>query len=177
MKTVLQTALTCMMLVICASGYSDTNVALRGRATQSSVLVGQWENIGYLGSASNAIDGNPDPTFLHGSCSHTNREFGPWWRLDMLDEYQVNSVSITNRNQFPEWLNGAEIRIGNSLANNGNNNPRCAVIANAGSGETRTLQCHGMKGRYLNVVIPGKTAFLTFAEVQVLGDLVMGHAG
>ncbi|KAJ1158365.1 hypothetical protein NDU88_011056 [Pleurodeles waltl] len=177
MKVILQAALTCMMLVISASDYSDRNVALRGRVTQSSVLTGQWQSVGYLGLAINAVDGNLDPNYYHGSCSHTHIEKSPWWRLDMLDQYHIDTVKITNRNEFAERLTGAEIRIGNSLANNGNNNPRCTVITNIGASATGTFQCHGMKGRYLNIIVPGITAFLTLCEVQVFGDLVYDHAG
>ncbi|KAJ1158364.1 hypothetical protein NDU88_011055 [Pleurodeles waltl] len=177
MKVILRAALTCMMLVISASDYSDKNEALRGRVTQSSVLTGQWQDVGYLGLAINAVDGNLDPEYSHGSCSHTHIENSPWWRLDMLDQYHIDTVKITNRNEYSERLTGAEILIGNSLANNGNNNPRCTVIAYISAGDTKTFQCHGMKGRYLNIVIPGKTATLTLCEVQVFGDLVYGHAG
>lgn len=169
MKALLQSIFACMMLAASASDCKDKNVALRGRATQSSVIAGGQKAVGYLGLALNAIDGNLDPNYFHGSCSHTHDDDGPWWRLDMLDEYYITRVSITNRNEAPERLTGAEILIGNSLANNGNNNPRCAVITNIGAGETMTFECHGMLGRYLNVVIPGKRASLTLCEVQVFG--------
>ncbi|XP_078506111.1 fucolectin-1-like [Lissotriton helveticus] len=169
MKALLQVIFACLMLVVSASDCKDKNVALRGRATQSSVYGAGKIVDGYLALALNAIDGNLDPEYYHGSCSHTNTEDGPWWRLDMLDEYYITRVSITNRNAGPERLNGAEILIGNSLVNNGNNNPRCAVMNNIGASETMTFECHGMLGRYLNVVIPGKTTVLTLCEVQVFG--------
>ncbi|KAL1259905.1 hypothetical protein QQF64_010482, partial [Cirrhinus molitorella] len=93
------------------------NVALQGKATQSSLH-------GY-GFASNANDGNKDGVYFHGSCSHTEKELNPWWRLDLLKKHKMFSVVITNRADTPSSrLNGAEIRIGNSLDNNGNNNPR-----------------------------------------------------
>lgn len=54
-----------------------------------------------------------------------NKELNPWWRLDLGKTHKVFSVNVTNRGDgFPERLNGAEIRIGDSLDNNGNNNPR-----------------------------------------------------
>ncbi|XP_029927575.1 fucolectin-5-like [Myripristis murdjan] len=137
------------------------NLALRGRATQSSVYS--------TGIAMNAIDGNRANRWDHGSCSHTQDNFNPWWRLDLLKTYKVDSVSITNRDILPERINGIEIRIGNSLDNNGNNNPRCAVVSHIAAGLTETFQCNGMVGRYVNIVVPGRKEFLTLCEVEVYG--------
>jgi hypothetical protein len=93
------------------------NVALKGVASQSSLN-------GY-GNAHNAIDGNRESDYYKGSCTHTAKETKPWWRVDLLDVTRVTAVSITNRgDDVPERLDGAEIRIGNSLENNGINNPR-----------------------------------------------------
>ena len=93
------------------------NLALQGKASQSSLL-------SYLGNAYHAIDGNRGSNWIKGSCSSTTDEFSPWWRLDLQKTHKVFSVNITNRNLYALRLNGAEIRIGDSLANNGNNNPR-----------------------------------------------------
>ncbi|XP_073678319.1 uncharacterized protein [Garra rufa] len=139
------------------------NVALQGKATQIS-LYGNYY-------ASNANDGNKDGVFLHGSCSHTEKDLSPWWRLDLLKKHKVFSVVITNRAEATSVrLNGAEIRIGNSLDMNGNNNPRCAVISSIPSGFSSTFKCDGMEGRYINVVIPGREEFLTLCEVEVYGS-------
>ncbi|XP_072548656.1 fucolectin-1-like [Salminus brasiliensis] len=134
------------------------NVALKGRATQSSLY-------GYL-LASSAVDGN---RYSPGTCSHTNFELSPWWRLDLLKQHKVFSISITNRQDvYAKRLNGAEIRIGDSLEHNGNNNPRCGVVTSTGT-PTLTFQCNGMEGRYINIVIPGRKEFLTLCEVEVYG--------
>uniref|UniRef100_A0A673MIZ7 Uncharacterized LOC107719123 n=1 Tax=Sinocyclocheilus rhinocerous TaxID=307959 RepID=A0A673MIZ7_9TELE len=139
------------------------NVALQGRATQIS-LHGN-------GFASNAIDGNKDGVYGHGSCTHTVNDLNPWWRLDLLKRHKVFSVVITNTvDSVPERLNGAEIRIGNSLDNNGNNNPRCAVISSIHPGFSTTFECDGMEGHYINVVIPGRQEYLTLCEVEVYGS-------
>ena len=90
------------------------NVALRGRAAQSSDHA----------PASRAIDGNRDSHYESGSCTHTNTENNPWWRVDLLESYVVTSVIITNRKDCcAERINGAEIHIGNSLRDNGARNP------------------------------------------------------
>lgn len=91
-------------------------MALRGKATLSR-LYGN-------GLAYNAIDGNRDGIYDHGSCAHTKLHHSPWWRVNLLQEYKVFSVTITTEASTPEALDGAEIRIGNSLVNDGIDNPR-----------------------------------------------------
>uniref|UniRef100_A0A3P9BX22 Uncharacterized LOC105940419 n=1 Tax=Maylandia zebra TaxID=106582 RepID=A0A3P9BX22_9CICH len=139
------------------------NLAIQGKATQSSL---------YLpGMAYNAIDGNRANLWNQASCSHTNADFTPWWRLDLGKTHKVFSVNVTNRGDgFPERLNGAEIRIGDSLDNNGNNNPRCTVISSIPLGFTETFKCNGMDGRYVNIIIPGRSEHLSLCEVEVYGS-------
>ncbi|KAL0189898.1 hypothetical protein M9458_016997, partial [Cirrhinus mrigala] len=85
------------------------NIAINGKAAQSSTL--RYE-------ANIATDDNN----FH--CTHTETETNPWWRLDLRDLQTVIEVIITNRIDCCfEQINGAEIRIGNSLENNGNDNP------------------------------------------------------
>nr|XP_046176438.1 fucolectin-4-like [Oncorhynchus gorbuscha] len=116
---------------------NELNVEVKGVATQSS-LYGH-------GQANNAIDGNRDSNSHKISCTPTEQETNPWWRVDLLDLYRVTAVTITNPwwrvdlldlyrvtavtitnrgDVVPERLAGAEIRIGNSLENTGINNPR-----------------------------------------------------
>ncbi|XP_026040496.1 uncharacterized protein LOC113032058, partial [Astatotilapia calliptera] len=143
---------------------SETNVARLGQVAQSSTY----------GNAKpeNAIDGNRASNYNQGSCAHTNNDLNPWWRLDLLKTYKINTVTITNRQDCcPERINGAEIRIGNSLNDNGNANPRCAVISSIAAGASQTFACNGMEGRYINIVIPGRTEYLTLCEVEVDGTL------
>ena len=97
---------------------SRINVALSGTAVQSTTFSN-------LGKAEHAIDGNSDPQWEHNSCTHTQRsDTKPWWRLELPGVYRVSEIQVTNRNDARWRLNGVEILIGNSLANNGNDNPR-----------------------------------------------------
>ncbi|KAI1885642.1 hypothetical protein AGOR_G00205930 [Albula goreensis] len=156
------------------SAYNETityseNVALQGEASQSS----QFDGLTY---ARNAIDGNRDPSYDSGSCTHTKLQADPWWRLDLQSIHRVTSVTITNRGDCcPERINGAEIRIGNSMENNGNNNPVCAVVSTIPAGQTITYQCNGMVGRYINIIRPGCFKFLTLCEVEVDATHVPGQ--
>ncbi|KAL0166468.1 hypothetical protein M9458_038312, partial [Cirrhinus mrigala] len=65
---------------------------------------------------------NRESNYKLGSCTHTAKD-DPWWRVDLKTAYKIARVSITNRGDCcPERINGAQIRIGNSLKNNGNDN-------------------------------------------------------
>ncbi|XP_076027603.1 uncharacterized protein LOC143016915 [Genypterus blacodes] len=140
------------------------DLSVRGKASQSSLY--------QTGVAYNAVDGNRDPDWSKGSCTHTQNDLGPWWRLDLGATYKVFSVQIVNRNSNGERLIGAEIRIGNSLDNNGNDNPRCAVITNIVGCVIPAFQCDGMDGRYVTIVIPGRREYLTLCEVEVYGSVL-----
>ncbi|XP_051948130.1 uncharacterized protein LOC127619302 [Xyrauchen texanus] len=147
-------------LTLCEVKVYADNVALHGNAVQSS-LFRYW-------FPRRAIDKIKLSQGEASSCSCTQFEQNPWWRLDLLDNYYVSKVVITNRADCcPERINGAEIRIGNSLQNNGNNNPRCAVIDSIPAGASYNFSCGGMLGRYVNVVIPGDEKILTLCEVEV----------
>lgn len=91
------------------------NLASAGSASQSS----QYDN---RTAADNAIDRKRTPLYHAGSCTHTKAETNPWWRVDLLDVYNITTVTITNRGDCcHERINGAEIRVGNDL--DGANNP------------------------------------------------------
>ncbi|XP_077345132.1 fucolectin-1-like [Lithobates pipiens] len=144
------------------------NVALKGRATQSSVFYNF--DIGYLSLAINAIDGNLNSNFGFGSCSSTNNDESAWWRVDLHEPHIISHVTITNRGDCcGEWVNGGLLLIGNSLQNNGNNNPMCAEISGMSNGSTQTFQCKGILGQYVNIILPHKSQYLQLCEVQIFG--------
>ncbi|XP_077083246.1 fucolectin-1-like [Siphateles boraxobius] len=142
---------------------TEGNLALRRNVTQSSTY-GIW-------FAEKAVDGNPGPVKSWNACSSTTNETNPWWRLDLSDTYRVSRVVVANRNDCcAERINRAEIRIGNSLENNGNNNPICAVISSIPAGVSSTYACNDMEGQYVNLIIPGNLRLLTLCEVEVYGE-------
>ncbi|XP_026122310.1 uncharacterized protein LOC113105454 [Carassius auratus] len=136
------------------------NLATGRTVTQSSTY-GLW-------SAEQAIDFNPGFIQPSSSCSSTNIQTNPWWRVDLSSVHRVNRVIITNRlDNSTERINGAQIHIGNSLENNGNSNPICAVISSIPAGVSSTYTCNDMEGRYVNLFIPGDSKCLTLCEVEV----------
>ncbi|XP_042615203.1 uncharacterized protein LOC109075246 [Cyprinus carpio] len=157
---------TSMVLTLCeveVYAIFPDNLAAGRNVTQSSTY-GLW-------SAEHAIDFNPGLTKSWSACSSSNVQTNPWWSVDLSYIYRVSRVVITNRlDCCPERINGAEIRIGNSLENNGNNNPICAVISSIPAGVSSTYICNDMEGRYLNLIIPGDSRILTLCEVEVYGE-------
>uniref|UniRef100_A0A3B5B1Z7 Fucolectin tachylectin-4 pentraxin-1 domain-containing protein n=1 Tax=Stegastes partitus TaxID=144197 RepID=A0A3B5B1Z7_9TELE len=154
-----------LLLLLLSSASTYKNLALRGKATQSM----RYEHA--LSAASNAIDGNHDSLYPHGSCSHSAQQNNPWWRVDLLESYIITSIIITNRGDCCEhFINGLRIHIGNSLVRNGLQNPACAVITRISPGAVAEFSCNGMDGRYVNIVIPDREEFLTLCEVEVYGS-------
>ncbi|XP_063071291.1 uncharacterized protein LOC134462286 [Engraulis encrasicolus] len=150
----------------------DRNVASRGRATQSSLILGEMASFGH---ALNAIDGNANPDVRKGSCSMTERETDPWWRLDLLDGYSVTAVALTNpKAGSPKGLNGAQIYIGDST--NPAENSLCAKVTFVPLGETVRFDCLEERvGQYVTVMLPGEGRSLSLCEVQVFGIPASTH--
>uniref|UniRef100_A0A8C1SVK7 Si:ch73-359m17.2 n=1 Tax=Cyprinus carpio TaxID=7962 RepID=A0A8C1SVK7_CYPCA len=144
------------------------NIALHARVVQSS--------LGHQhGAAEHAVDGNREADYWKASCTHTTAEFNPWWRADLGNIYSVNKVAITNRGDCcKERLRGAQIRIGNKLENNGNNNELVATVLTAFDG-TKTFEFEPVNGRYVNIFLPGNDEVLTLCEVEVFADADKPH--
>ncbi|XP_040442624.1 LOW QUALITY PROTEIN: uncharacterized protein LOC121084782 [Falco naumanni] len=127
-------------------------------------------------SHTNAVDGSSNANWEHGSCTHTEKELEPWWRVDLGHRHTVYSVTVTNRhNCCWESLLGAQVHVGDSLANHGKRNPvlwrfppsSCGAILDTGPGSTSTICCNGLPGRYVSIIIPGREDFLILCEVEV----------
>ncbi|XP_038586834.1 fucolectin-1-like [Micropterus salmoides] len=124
------------------------NVALGGVAVQSSSYDSNRK-------PQLAIDGKPFSDYLHGSCTATRLENNPWWRLDMRGPYNISYIKVIRRSDCcTSDIQGAEILIGNSVENNGNNNPRCGVIT-VTKEINMVFNCNQMEGRYVNVFFRG----------------------
>ncbi|XP_077349853.1 uncharacterized protein LOC143997906 [Lithobates pipiens] len=148
----------------CSPPPGATNIARSGEASESSVLM-----VDPIGYAYKANDGVTDTNWFHGSCTHTNADLSPWWKVDLKQKYKVNVVVVTGRSDNAMGrLMGAEVRIGNSPDNN---NPVCGKVTQV-SDATTIFCCNGMEGQYVSVVIPGRSEYLTLCEVEVYGDLV-----
>ena len=67
----------------------EPNLALNRPTQQSSVA--------YNGISIRAVDGNPDGTYNHGYCTHTENSLRAWWRVDLGVAKEVKRVAIYNR--------------------------------------------------------------------------------
>ncbi|XP_019111561.2 fucolectin-4, partial [Larimichthys crocea] len=123
-------------------------------------------------AAYNAIDGNRNNNYYYGSCTSTGgKSFHTWWRVDLLDSYIITSITIYNRvDRDQERINGLEIHIGDSLDNNGLNNPLVGQIGDLDGNPifTQTFT-PPVKGRYVILLLPGFYKYLTLCEVEVYG--------
>ncbi|KAM4688886.1 uncharacterized protein O3C94_006985 [Discoglossus pictus] len=152
----------------CGPGAGAINLARNGESTQSSDF-----KYAIMGYAKNAIDGKSDGNYHSGSCTHTNQDSNPWWKVDLKQSYKVQTIVVANRQDCcSDRLKGAEVRVGNSPDND---NPVCGTITDV-SKPTITLCCNGMEGQYVSVVIPKRAEYLTLCEVEVYGDLVENDA-
>ncbi|XP_035657768.1 uncharacterized protein LOC118403261 [Branchiostoma floridae] len=121
------------------------------------------------GAASRAVDGNTDPAYHHGSCTHTSNpgETNPSWWVDLGQSYVIDRVLIFNRQDLcPERINPFNIHIGDSY--HISTNPRCGGDHYINLNQPSiSVSCQGMKGRYVGVRLPGPYRILTLCEVQV----------
>uniref|UniRef100_H3A9M8 Fucolectin tachylectin-4 pentraxin-1 domain-containing protein n=1 Tax=Latimeria chalumnae TaxID=7897 RepID=H3A9M8_LATCH len=137
------------------------NIALMGTATQSSLH-------DVNGAAAHAIDGNKNPNYEGLSCTHTQADFGPWWRLDLQEQHTIITVVITNREDYcSERLRGVQVWVGDSLEKGGHDKFQINVLERL----TVRFCCYGTVGRYVTVLIPNRIEFLTLCEVEVFGSV------
>ncbi|ROL29808.1 Fucolectin-5 [Anabarilius grahami] len=139
----------------------DENLPLKGTATQSSTYNAQ--------SAGRAIDGAKDFSRSLSSCAITRSEENPWWRLDLQASYRVNIIVVTYREDccLDRWK-GVEIHFGNSLQDDGNDNPRCAAMSVDPTTSSVTYSCADLEeGRYVNILLLAWWNYLPVCEVEV----------
>ncbi|XP_034564400.1 uncharacterized protein LOC117830403 [Notolabrus celidotus] len=152
---------------------SAPNVAPTGTASQSSTYSSQSPRTRTLlvANASLAIDGNKNPEHFGGSCTHTLEGDTHWWSLLLPAVYRITHISITNRMLITQRINDAQILIGTSTDNNGNNNPRCDGVYGINPGATRTFNCGGMIGQMVTVNLKGSYGALSMCELEVYGEM------
>ncbi|MEO5803932.1 MAG: DUF1553 domain-containing protein [Verrucomicrobiota bacterium] len=86
----------------------ETNLALKGKATQSSV--------DFEGPPQLAIDGNTNGNFDVTKTTHTKTENNPWWEVDLGAEQFFDAIMIWNRTDADvgERLAGARVVVLNA---------------------------------------------------------------
>ncbi len=131
------------------------NIALNKPATQSTTR--------FNGVASRAVDGNTSGN----SFTHTDFEQG-WWRVDLLDEYDISTINVFNRTTCcSERLVGARVYVGNIGSSNPNDYTLVGALNNNAQINFTNLN---VRGRFV-LIDRNNTNWLSLAEVQVFGTL------
>ncbi|XP_070570276.1 low-density lipoprotein receptor-like [Ptychodera flava] len=122
----------------------NNNLATGKPARQSSDLDAR-------GVASHAVDGDKYGNFFRNSCSHTQSDFEPWWKVDLLMTYRIIRVHIVNRDDCCyDRLIGAVVRAGNDEDHL--QNPICGEPIGLDNRGEIVINCPGrMLGRYVSV--------------------------
>eukprot|EP00795_Rhopilema_esculentum_P012584 gene12584-3284_t len=135
------------------------DIAMHKTAVQSST--------NYNGFANRAVDGNFKFKWADKSCTHTNDEQDPWWRVDLGQEYIVTDITIINRAEYGDRFKNIQVHVGKTSQNH-KNHPVCHDrVKQAFDGEAVRLQCNPpIPGRYVSVQMYGK-GILSMCEVIV----------
>ncbi|CAB4041847.1 Hypothetical predicted protein, partial [Paramuricea clavata] len=76
------------------------------------------------------------------SCAHLNGNKNQWWRVDFQIVIPVARVVITSRKDHSSGLSDFEIKIGNSLENEGRNNTKCGDRHSVPRAEVKKFPVH-----------------------------------
>ncbi|EDO38933.1 predicted protein, partial [Nematostella vectensis] len=129
-------------------------------------------SIDSYGNPERAVDGNTDGDYHRQTCTHTSHHEGnPWWRVDLGTTQPVSEVFLVNRLSSVDRLYNVEVRVGDSLTDNGNTNPRCGDMFSMATLQKLSIYCKPRKsGRYVNVRLVGASMILTLCEVEVYSE-------
>ncbi|XP_070546312.1 uncharacterized protein [Ptychodera flava] len=143
----------------------NSNIARGKRTEQSSSY---WYT-----QSSDAVDGSSDSTFCHGSCTVTQVEYEPWFRVDLGKVREIYYVSLTTADDCidSDPLLGAEVRVGSFI--DFKKNRMCGVVGkDASRYPTVDIECiHGpVTGRYITVQIRCRETRLYLCELEAWTD-------
>lgn len=151
----------------------------RGKPTKQA-------HVGWGGSSYKAVDGNTAQNYGSGSCTHThhhhnwfpNTGWGKatrgWWRVDLEQEANVESVQIWNRADCcGSRLSRFVVEVGNRDCPGCNGSPCENKQQSIGQGAIGSITCN-KQGRYVYIRYPDKYDYLTLCEVKVWGQVPAG---
>ncbi|XP_035684615.1 uncharacterized protein LOC118421436 [Branchiostoma floridae] len=148
---------------------SESNVAVGKSATQSST-----HRYDPLYEAGKAVDGDRGTNGAEGSyqCTHTSRQYQPWWKVDLAGVYTVNRVSILNKGDCcGERLRNVLVRVGPNQDITQNDQCGETYPTTPVNGEVIVVYCNPpMSGRYVSIELSGRTDYLSVCEVEVFAE-------
>lgn len=124
-------------------------------------------------AAKNAVDGDSQTSMGEGTCTHTDSQSNPWWKVNFARQIKVTGVRVYGRSDCCEdRLAGFNVYVGNHNYEP-DANAACAVsqAAPAGPNYYVDVECTSpLTGTYLFIQVPGADKILTLCEVQVRGE-------
>jgi hypothetical protein len=155
-------------------GLEISNLVRDAFVYQSSTLPG-YSTAG----PQSAIDGNTDGDFFHGSVTHTNLEFRPWWQVALGTSFAIDRISIWNRtdccasrlNDYWVFVSNNPI-LGYETIADLQARADVLTIHQSGSPDPSITLPIGMQGQFIRIQLGG-TNSLSLAEVQVFGTSVL----
>ncbi|BFZ21376.1 hypothetical protein BsWGS_24415 [Bradybaena similaris] len=153
------------------------NEALKQRTTQSSTYHELSKSL-----SGNAVDGNRDSEFQHGSCTHTDiNDDKPTWSVYLPDTLCVNRYVLYNRNQNAQRLQRFLLEsyhpIGDKVFTFKDMAPTFQDVY------TITSLCPWTPISVVTIQVPrwdvfyNSSNFLTLCEVEIFGDTVCAEIG
>ena len=98
------------------------------------------------------------------TCSLTDIEDNPWWRLDLGYSTTIKQLFIAGPRSGPGPTD-FEIRVGDSADNDTN---KCGAKHRVRPGEIKTITCN-LTGQYITIRVPENGRALSLCEVVVYG--------
>jgi hypothetical protein len=119
------------------------------------------------GRANVAIDGNTQQNYFSSSCTHTDLQVNPWWKIDLGSEHDINLVKVWNRGDCcGERLTSLKLQASNDNVKFYDVDVLSGSTTNGGVYSfTRAFN-----GRYVRLTLSKSTAdYLTLCEVELYG--------
>ena len=131
---------------------SQTNLALRKPATQSSTYAADYP-------ASVCVDGDRNSGFCH-----TDSEVNPWWQVDLGSNYALSQIVVYNRaDDF-----GARERTIRALLSTDGRNWTTIYSHNGSDFTVLPIDAGGRSARYVRLQLAA-TEYMNIQEVEVFG--------
>jgi hypothetical protein len=125
------------------------------------------------GVAEKAVDNGNQTSYSEGSCTHTDTQNNPWWKVNIARQISVTGVRIVGRDDgVANRLQGFNVYVGNHNYEP-DANAVCAQNQDAPAAPDYAVDvtCSTpLKGQYVYVTVPGENKILTLCEVQVHGN-------
>lgn len=141
------------------SSYDPTDIAQFKPTKQSSVFE--------VAGSARAVDGNTDGNWGNRSVIHSNGSDQPWWEVNLLDVYDISSITIYNRTDCcPERLDNFSIRVSETPFR-GNNGGQVYNTDTKWFSDIKTFT-GSARGQYVRIHLNGN-GILALAEVVIKG--------